>query len=214
MLSSPTSRPSIRFWDRVAPKYARKPISDPVAYEKSLSAVAALLRTSDLVLEIGCGTGTTALRLAPRVAHYTATDGARGMVEIAQAKLGPDAPANVTFKHADALEMPEATKFEAICAFSLLHVVRDVSEVLERSYRQLKPGGIFISKTVCLKHLNPPMRVMVRILSAIGIAPRLTFLSRDELVALLGAAGFTVERSTYFDAKRMSPFIVARRPAN
>lgn len=95
------------FWDRIAPKYAYRPVDDPGAYEEKLALVASLLQPDDSVLEIGCGTGTTALRLAPGVAHYTATDGAGAMVGIANAKLGSSAPANVTFLRADAAEQVE-----------------------------------------------------------------------------------------------------------
>lgn len=114
------------FWDRMAPKYARKPVDDPDAYHEKLALVASLLRPKDSVLEIGCGTGTTALRLAPHVAQYTATDGSRAMIGLAGAKLGPDAPENVTFHHADAAEQVAGAPFDAICAFSLLHLVEDV----------------------------------------------------------------------------------------
>ena len=62
------------FWDKIAPRYAKKPVADPAAYEEKLARVRALLRAEDRVLEIGCGTGSTALRLASRVAEITATD--------------------------------------------------------------------------------------------------------------------------------------------
>ena len=115
-----------QFWDSIAPKYAQKRIGDPAAYEAKLSRVRALLLATDRVLEIGCGTGSTALRLAPDVADITATDVSRGMIDIAQSKLGPDAPANVTLQHADAADLIEGHPFDVICAFSLLHLIEGV----------------------------------------------------------------------------------------
>ncbi|EDQ34648.1 Methylase involved in ubiquinone/menaquinone biosynthesis [Hoeflea phototrophica DFL-43] len=199
------------FWDRVAPKYSRKPIDDPAAYEKKLAQVSALLQATDHVLEIGCGTGSTALRLAPCVAHYTATDGSRSMIDIARSKLELDTPTNVTFQQADAVEMVEGRPFDAVCAFSLLHLVEDVPKVIAIVRKQLKPGGMFISKSVCLKDVPFPIRAMVNALAFVGIAPRVTFLGEAELVQHLQDADFEIEQNVHFGKKRMSPFIVARR---
>jgi ubiquinone/menaquinone biosynthesis C-methylase UbiE len=200
-----------QFWDSIAPKYAQKRIGDPTAYEAKLSRIRALLKTTDRVLEIGCGTGSTALRLAPDIAHITATDVSRGMINIAQAKFGPDAPANVTFQQADAADLVEGRPFDAICAFSLLHLIEDVPNVLGRIHEQLKPGGLFISKTVCLKDGSFMIRALVPALAAIGIAPLVTILGADELRRFLCDAGFEVKQIAYLGAKRTNPFIVARR---
>lgn len=201
------------FWDRIAPKYARKPVDDPGAYEEKIALAASLLRPADRVLEIGCGTGTTALRLAPNVAHYTATDGSGAMIGLADAKLGPGAPANVTFYHADAAEQVAGAPFDAICAFSLLHLVEDIPEVLAAVAAQLVPGGLFLSKTVCTKAAAWPIRVLIPALTALRIAPRVTPLSEVALVRLLESAGFEVERTMHLGKNRMSPVIVARKPA-
>jgi len=201
------------FWDRIAPKYARKPVDDPGAYEEKLAFVTSLLRPKDRVLEIGCGTGTTALRLAPGVARYTATDGARAMVGIANAKLGPSAPANVTFLQAYATEKVAGVPFDAICAFSLLHLVEDVPMVLAAVHSQLKPGGLFLSKTVCTREAAWPFRLLIPTLTALRLAPRVTPLSRAELVRHIADAGLKVERTMHFGSKRLSPFIVAQKAA-
>ena len=74
------------FWDKVAPKYAKRPIADMSAYDRTLARTATYLHESDRVLELGCGTGTTALRLADRVAAYTASDLSPGMIRIAREK--------------------------------------------------------------------------------------------------------------------------------
>jgi len=201
------------FWDRIAPKYARKPVDDPGAYEEKLALVASLLRAKDRVLEIGCGTGTTALHFAPGVSHYTATDSSRAMVDIANGKLGPKAPANVTFLQADATEKVVGGPFDAICAFSLLHLVEDVSQVLAAVRAQLKPGGLFLSKTVCVKEAALPIRLLIPSLTALRIAPRVTPLSRAELVRHVADAGFEVERTMHFGRKSIGPVIVARKAA-
>ena len=201
------------FWDRHAAKYAKKPIADPTAYEEKLSRVRSLLCATDRVLEVGCGTGGTALQLAPGVAYIIATDRSGGMVRIAQSKLGSDAPANVTFRQADASDRVDGQPFDAICAFSLLHLVHDVPALLDSVRQQLKPGGLFISKTVCLRDRSRLIQVMVPTLTALGIAPHVTALSRDELIDHLSAAGFEIEQAVYLGEQRMSPFIVARRTA-
>ena len=111
---------SAPFWDKIAPKYAQKPISDPASYDKKLARVRGLLRPEDRILEIGCGTGGTALRLADNVSHVTATDISSGMIKIAQSKIEQDGRANVSFQQADAAARIGNSPFDAICAFSLL----------------------------------------------------------------------------------------------
>ena len=58
-------------------------IADPAGYQTTLRRVAALLSPDQSVLEIGCGTGTTALRVAPFTRRLLATDVSPAMVAIA-----------------------------------------------------------------------------------------------------------------------------------
>lgn len=201
------------FWDRIAPKYAQKPVADQAAYAQKLKRLSSLLRRTDHVLEIGCGTGSTALQLADSVASITGTDISRGMINIAQAKLGPGAPINVTFQQADALAEREDQTFDAICAFSLLHLVDDLSSVLAQVYRQLRPGGLFISKTVCLEEASFFIRALIPALHALGVAPKVTSFGVEDLTRQIEDAGFRIEDVSHFGPNRRNPFIVARRAA-
>ena len=76
-----------RFWDRSSRKYAKSSIADLNGYERTLERTRAYLQPGDSVLELGCGTGTTALRLADGVQSYLATDISGGMIAIAEEKL-------------------------------------------------------------------------------------------------------------------------------
>ncbi len=200
------------FWDRHAPKYARQPIADPTAYEEKLRRVTALLHPTDRVLEIGCGTGGTARHLARVAAHVTATDLSAEMIRIAKARSAADTASRPHFLQAEAKEDLGRQPFDAVCAFSLLHLVDDIPNVLDVVYRQVKPGGYFLSKTVCLKDGPRWMQMMVRVLIGLGIAPQVTLVSRAELTRHLADAGFDVLETRYLGKKRINPFIVARRP--
>ena len=76
-----------RFWDRAAKKYAASPIDDEAGFERTLARTRALMPPDARVLELGCGTGTAALRLADSVKSYVGTDISAGMIAIAQQKL-------------------------------------------------------------------------------------------------------------------------------
>ncbi|NNE51124.1 MAG: methyltransferase domain-containing protein, partial [Sulfitobacter sp.] len=89
-----------RFWDRIAPRYARNSVSDEASYARKLAETAALMGPDMEVLEIGCGTGTTALHHAGRVAHIRATDISAGMLTIARQKADAAGISNVTFQRA------------------------------------------------------------------------------------------------------------------
>lgn len=201
------------FWDRHARKYAKQPIADQTAYEEKLRRVAALLRPTDRVLEIGCGTGGTARHLAQVVGQITATDLSAEMIRIAKSQATANTLSSPRFLRAEAEKHLGEQPFDAVCAFSLLHLVDDVPTVLDAVFRQVKPGGYFLSKTVCLKDGPSWMQFMVRLLMAAGIAPKVTPVSRAKLARQLTSAGFEILETCYLGKKRINPFIVARRPA-
>ena len=80
----PEDDPDAAFWNRAARAYSRSAIKDPAGYERTLSSTLDLLSAGDRVLELGCGTGQTALRLAPSIGHITGTDVSHEMIAIAE----------------------------------------------------------------------------------------------------------------------------------
>lgn len=202
------------FWNRAARKYATSPIKDMAGYERTLSETTRWLRSGDQVLEIGCGTGMTALRLASAIAHVTATDVSSGMIAIARDRASRQGAGNAHFAVAAADAIPAAdASLDAVLAFNLLHLVPDRASVLAEVRRVLKPGGLFISKTPCLSEMNPAIRLAVPVMRLFGKAPHVGFFDALRLEREFAEAGLqTIERARH-GSGRKDPriFIVARK---
>ncbi|MDE5453925.1 methyltransferase domain-containing protein [Bradyrhizobium sp. CSA112] len=204
-----------RFWDRSSRRYAKSRIADPNGYERTLERTRAYLQPGDSVLELGCGTGTTALRLANGVRSYLATDISGGMIAIAEEKLAVESIPALSFRTATAEELAhEESRFDAVLGFNYLHLVRNVPDTLRSIHVLLKPGGLFISKTPCLGDMNPLIRlVLLPAMQVIGKAPHVSSLGASALEQLIIGAGFdvVVRESHASKGKDQRPYIVARK---
>lgn len=204
-----------RFWDRAARRYAADPIKDMPGYERTLARIVQLLDRSSTVLEIGCGTGTTALRLAPSVGRIVATDVSGEMIAIAREKAAAGACRNVDFSVAPGGAAPDADgAYDAVLALNVLHLVADRPAVLAQVLRLLRPGGLLISKTPCLSEMSRLIRVAVPVARWLGKAPSVTFFTGSELEAGIADAGFLVTERGRHGSRRKDPriFIVAAKP--
>lgn len=205
-----------RFWDRIAPKYAAEPIADMAGYEATLQRVQALLPPAADVLEVGCGTGSTAMRLAPFTGRMLATDVAPGMIAIARERLAAQPVPQLGFALADA-DAPGQGQgaYDVVLAFSMLHLVEDLDHALALLVQALRPGGLLISKTPCINEMNPLIpRLALPLMQAIGKAPQVLCFDAQQLQVALVRQGLeivSVERHGT-RGKDIRVFIVARKP--
>lgn len=203
-----------RFWNRIARKYAADPIADMGGYERTLERTRHYLKSSYTAFEFGCGTGTTALKLAPFVGRIVATDISSEMIAIAREKAEAEGRLNAAFEVAtpDAAPWPDRT-FDIALGFNVLHLVAAREAALRGVHRLLKPGGLFISKTPCLREMNPIVRIAVPVMQLFGKAPFVAFLTSGDLEREIRAAGFEiVERARHASRGRDArPFLVAQK---
>lgn len=75
-----------RFWDKHAASNALRPVADQKTYEKKVELTRSYFHDDFDVRELGCGTGSTALVLAPHVRHILATNTSPAMIDIARGK--------------------------------------------------------------------------------------------------------------------------------
>ncbi|MDC0672244.1 class I SAM-dependent methyltransferase [Nannocystis radixulma] len=201
------------FWNRNAEKYARTPVANPDAFERKIAITRSRMRPEHIVLDIGCGTGSLALRLVPAAAHVHGLDISCEMIRIAREKAR--AVDNVTFHEGpfdDSFSALAPGSLDGVCAYSLLHLVADRPAALARIFGLLRPGGFFVSSTACLGESWVPYRPLLGIMRALGKAPMVGFFTKERLRMELRAAGFVDLQEPDVGAEKLIAFMVASRP--
>jgi len=205
-----------RFWDRIAPKYAADPIADLAGYEATLRRVQGLLSAQHDVLEIGCGTGSTALRLAPFARSLLATDVSPEMIAIAHQRLAAQPTPQLRFAVADAEAAAfGAETFDAVLAFNVLHLTGALDEALKRVVQALRPGGRLISKTVCIAEMNPLIPYLaVPLMRALRRVPPVLCFDEHQLRSAMVRQGLQIVGVERHGTRGKDPraFVIARKP--
>jgi len=202
------------FWDKMAPKYAESQMRSVDDYEHTLARTLSYLTPQMRVLEMGCGTGTTALRLAPHVKAFVGTDQSSEMIRIARDKAA-DEHSNLEFRVLGAAESAQLEEgFDVVMGFNLFHLVPDADAVLADIFKMLKPGGLMISKTPCLMDKAFGWKRflvagMLPILKRIGKAPDVGIWRIADVDRRIADAGFETLEAGNFPA--ISRYVVARK---
>lgn len=201
-----------KFWDRMADGYAKRPIEDEAAYEQKLKVTREYFRPDWDVLELGCGTGSTAVLHAPYVKHIRAVDVSERMLEIGRERAAEAGVRNITFERAsvDDFEAPDGS-YDAVLTLSLLHLLEDMDGAIAKICRLLKPGGVFVSSTVCVGDTMAWFKIIGPIGRFFGFMPFVKVLTRDELVQAITDGGFEIDHE-WRPGKGKAVFIVAKKP--
>ena len=183
---------SEEFWDKASKNYDKTEERFEYIHSKSRENTKKYLKDSNIVLDYGCGTGTISCEFANQVKEIHAIDISSKMIEIAKEKAVVSKVENVSFVQADIFGHGyKKESFDVILAFNMLHTVPNPQNVMQRIYELLKPEGLFISVTPCLRDkmsflVNVQIQ-LVRILCKIGIIPipirRLKSSELDDLIA-------------------------------
>jgi ubiquinone/menaquinone biosynthesis C-methylase UbiE/uncharacterized protein YbaR (Trm112 family) len=150
------------------------------------------------VLDLGCGTGLFARRLArdPELPPLVGMDVSKAMIEegVAQSR---EAGVMVDFVRAEAPQLPFLDQsLGAVLQTASLHLVADLNRLLIEVGRVLRPGGRYVAST----YLKPgfPASALHR---KAGLFPR----DEDELRSAIAAAGLVA-----FDRVVMAPFLLVK----
>lgn len=204
---------SDKFWDRLAANYAKSPVSDEAMYHKKLAETQSLFTPDMRIVEIGCGTGTTAIHHAPHVAHIDAIDISENMLEIGRTKARTSGTENITFTRSTLTDFnADAASVDAVLALNVIHLLADRQAIMAEVARILKPSGVFVSSTVCLGHSYLRfIRLVVPLAKMLGLMPDIFMLTQAGLADELTNAGLVVERQWHHGKNGIGVFMVARK---
>lgn len=207
---------SEEFWDNASKNYDKTEKRFEYIHSKSRKNAKKHLKPSDIVLDYGCGTGTVSCEFANQVKEIHAIDISSEMIEIAKEKATAGQIENINFVQTDIFdERYKEASFDALLAFNMLHTVPNPQDALRRIRELLKPEGVFISVTPCLRDkmsfaVNIQIQ-LVRILCKTGIIPvPIRSLKSSELDDLLANEGFQSIETDEIYKGASSYFIAAK----
>ncbi|EQC47536.1 class I SAM-dependent methyltransferase [Bacteriovorax sp. Seq25_V] len=203
-------RTSAEFWDNISHKYAKKAVPSQDIYEEKLSRTQKLFNKDSIVMEFGCGTGTTALIHSPFVKEIVAYDYSAGMIDIANQKKNEKQLSNVTFEVKAVEDIPFHTNtYDVIMAHSVLHLTKNNEQILKKAYDALKPGGHMVSSSGCIKEMNIFIRGLIPLLASVGKAPEITTFTANEMIELHKQTGFKIYDAWSY--KKGELFLIAQK---
>ncbi len=202
---------STKFWDKIADKYSKQPIADEAAYQKKLQVTQGYFKPDWSVLELGCGTGGTAIIHAPYVKHLRAIDISSEMIKIAKDKAEAQDINNVTFEQLTIEELKtEDCSYDAVLGLSILHLLENKESALAKVDKMLKPGGIFVTSTTCMGDAYSWFKLIAPIGRALGFFPLVRIFTAQHLIESLTDAGFALDYQ-WQPSKDKAIFIVAKK---
>lgn len=200
------------FWNRLAKTYAAKPVDDPAAYQHKLQKTRDLLTPDMELLEVACGTGTTALTHAAHVKSIRAIDYSAEMIGIARAKAVEQGVTNVEFAVESIDDLPTGKQYDMVQAHSILHLMPDHRATIAKLFDLTRSGGWFVSSTACLGDANPLLKLALPVARWFGKAPFVATFTAAQLVDHIKQAGFEIE-SEWRANPNAALFVIARKPA-
>jgi len=201
---------SEKFFDRVSKKM-NKPMKLKQTALKTIASTSKFLKTDYVVLDFGCGPGTITNEIAENVKMIHAIDLSSGMIEVAKGKSEERKIKNVNFTQSTIFdERFESESFDVILTFNVLHYIEDTQKIMQRVNELLKPGGVFISATACLRERRSFLSILMVLLTKIRIIPAMRFFKISELENIIEKGKFRI-----METKNLSNlpdcFIVAKK---
>ena len=140
-----------------------------------------------------------------------AIDFSQNMIEIAQRRANEAQVQNVAFATAtiDDLDAADET-FDVVLGLNVLHLLDDREAVIANVHRVLKPGGAFVSSTVCMGNAMKLLSWIVPIGKWVGLMPQVRAFPKQGLLDEMTRAGFTIDYQWEPGIAR-SIFVVAKK---
>ena len=147
-------------WDLVADGYAETTSLWLSQYAEE-AIVASKLKAGASILDVACGPGALAMKLAGETASVHAIDFSETMLGIFRHKVGQCGHSNIFIRHGDGQALPYADEmFDAAFSMFGLMFFPDRKKGFSEIYRTLKPGGSIAVTSWAPLTQSPAMQTM------------------------------------------------------
>ncbi len=204
------------FWDRMASRYHNQGADYEHLHNQTVDLLKKHLHKTDLVLDYGCATGSTAFKIANEVEQVHGIDFSPKMIAEANNRLTGQGVQNVRFNRTTIFDrnLGEGS-YDVVLALGILHLLRNPHRVIRRIHDLLKPGGMFISATACKgeRRTVPILMNMIGFLpSLIGLLPSFNFPDIPQLERSISQEKYQImeTKTHYFTLSHENTFLVSR----
>ena len=141
------------------------------------------------------------------------------MIDIARSKADTQNIKNITFEllTIDELKLDDSS-LDGVLGLGILHLLEDKEAVINKVYKMLKPGGVFVTSTACLGDSMKWFKYIAPIGIFFRLIPLVKVFTVKELQKSLTDAGFKIDYQWQPDKitnkgifKLKAVFIVAKK---
>lgn len=182
-----------KFWDKLSPEYDQFIEKNLRIYRSSLlDKISNDVNAGDTVLEVACGTGLVALKVAERASKVSGIDISAPMIDEAEKKMREKDFDNVGFFVEDAYSLHFGNDiFDTVICNNALHNMKYPQKALSEIKRVLKPGGRFIGAIVGFGEA-PKYKMLHTIFKPFIKLPVFHKLNLDETADMIRDSGFSI----------------------
>ena len=207
----PTGK-SEKYWNIVSKRFvnSKRTMNSPALQTVRRNADK-YFKTTDIVLDFGCGPGDITFEIAQKTHEVYATDISAGMIEAAKEKAREKSINNIKFIRTNLSDGKfQSDSFDTVTAFNVLQYIEDRKQLFSKIHELLKPQGLFISSTACLRDRKSVLRYLMEGLSKLKIVPKILLYKTLELENEMKGAGFKIIEATNI-SKVPERLIIARK---
>jgi len=182
-----------KYWDKLSPGYDRFMEKHWRIYWSSLlDKISNDVDAGDTVLEVACGTGLVALKVAERASKVSGIDISAPMIDEAKKKMREKGVDNVEFFVEDAYSLHFGNDvFDTVICNNAIQNMKYPQKALAEIKRGLKPGGRFIGTVVGFGEA-PIFKMLFTIFKPFIKLPVFHKFNLDEMADMIRNSGFSI----------------------
>lgn len=149
-----------------------------------------------IILDLGCGTGTLTAQLAGLCAKVVGVDSSQNMINKAKEQFS-----DIEFKVCDAMALPFEKEFDVVFSNAVFHWISDHNTLLKNIYKVLKPQGLLVCEFGANDNIATIENAFATACKYLGYGyeTKFNFPTVENFSKLLENSGFAIDKIYAYD---------------